>query len=318
MKILITGGAGFIGSNFIHYLLDNYDDQIINIDKLTYAGNLDNLRDISSNNNYEFYQGDILDKKFIKKVFDQSIDYVVNFAAETHVDRSIENSNQFIKTNVEGTQVLLDRALECNIKNFVQISTDEVYGSINKGKFNENNKLKPNNPYSASKASADLLLKAYHNTYNLPVNITRSSNNYGPYQYPEKLIPLFITNIMQDKKIPLYGDGENIRDWIYVKDNCKAIDLVMRKGKRGEIYNIGANNEKSNIEITKAILKIMNKSEDIIKYVEDRPGHDYRYALNNKKIRNELGWNPKISFYKGLRKTINWYQNNEKWWKILK
>ena len=318
MKILITGGAGFIGSNFIHYLLDNYDDQIINIDKLTYAGNLDNLRDISSNNNYEFYQGDILDKKFIKKVFDQSIDYVVNFAAETHVDRSIENSNQFIKTNVEGTQVLLDRALECNIKNFVQISTDEVYGSINKGKFNENNKLEPNNPYSASKASADLLLKAYHNTYNLPVNITRSSNNYGPYQYPEKLIPLFITNIMQDKKIPLYGDGENIRDWIYVKDNCKAIDLVMRKGKRGEIYNIGANNEKSNIEITKAILKIMNKSEDIIKYVEDRPGHDYRYALNNKKIRNELGWNPKISFYKGLRKTINWYQNNEKWWKILK
>ena len=318
MKILITGGAGFIGSNFIHFLLDNYDDQIINIDKLTYAGNLDNLGDISSNNNYEFYQGDILDKKFIKKVFDQSIDYVVNFAAETHVDRSIENSNQFIKTNVEGTQVLLDRALECNIKNFVQISTDEVYGSINKGKFNENNKLKPNNPYSASKASADLLLKAYHNTYNLPVNITRSSNNYGPYQYPEKLIPLFITNIMQDKKIPLYGDGENIRDWIYVKDNCKAIDLVMRKGKRGEIYNIGANNEKSNIEITKAILKIMNKSEDIIKYVEDRPGHDYRYALNNKKIRNELGWNPKISFYKGLRKTINWYQNNEKWWKILK
>ena len=318
MKILITGGAGFIGSNFIHFLLDNYDDQIINIDKLTYAGNLDNLGDISSNNNYEFYQGDILDKKFIKKVFDKSIDYVVNFAAETHVDRSIENSNQFIKTNVEGTQVLLDRALECNIKNFVQISTDEVYGSINKGKFNENNKLKPNNPYSASKASADLLLKAYHNTYNLPVNITRSSNNYGPYQYPEKFIPLFITNIIQDKKIPLYGDGENIRDWIYVKDNCKAIDLVMRKGKRGEIYNIGANNEKSNIEITKAILKIMNKSEDIIKYVEDRPGHDYRYALNNKKIRNELGWNPKISFYKGLRKTINWYQNNEKWWKILK
>ena len=317
MKILITGGAGFIGSNFIHFLLDNYDDQIINIDKLTYAGNLDNLGDISSNNNYEFYQGDILDKKFIKKVFDKSIDYVVNFAAETHVDRSIENSNQFIKTNVEGTQVLLDRALECNIKNFVQISTDEVYGSINKGKFNENNKLKPNNPYSASKASADLLLKAYHNTYNLPVNITRSSNNYGPYQYPEKLIPLFITNIMQDKKIPLYGDGENIRDWIYVKDNCKAIDLVMRKGKRGEIYNIGANNEKSNIEITKAILKIMNKSEDIIKYVEDRPGHDYRYALNSKKIKEELGWKTKISFNKGLRKTISWYQNNKEWWKKL-
>ncbi|HKL75149.1 MAG TPA: dTDP-glucose 4,6-dehydratase, partial [Halanaerobiales bacterium] len=276
MKILITGGAGFIGSNFIHYLLENYDDQIINIDKLTYAGNLDNLRNISSAKNHKFYQGDIISKDFIEEVFDKSVDYVVNFAAETHVDRSIDNSNKFIKTNVEGTQVLLDRALECDIKNFVQISTDEVYGSIKKGKFNENNMLNPNNPYAASKAGADFLVKSYNNTYNLPVNITRSSNNYGPYQYPEKLIPLFITNIMQDKKLPLYGDGKNIRDWIYVKDNCRAIDLIMRKGKNGEIYNIGANNEKTNLEITKAILKIMNKDESMIRYVKDRPGHDYR------------------------------------------
>jgi len=318
MKILITGGAGFIGSNFIHYLLENYDDQIITIDKLTYAGNLDNLRDISSAKNYKFYQGDIINKDFIEEVFDKSVDYVVNFAAETHVDRSIDNSNKFIKTNVEGTQVLLDRALECDIKNFVQISTDEVYGSIKKGKFNENNMLNPNNPYAASKAGADFLVKSYNNTYNLPVNITRSSNNYGPYQYPEKLIPLFITNIMQDKKLPLYGDGKNIRDWIYVKDNCRAIDLIMRKGKNGEIYNIGANNEKTNLEITKAILKIMNKDESMIRYVKDRPGHDYRYALNNEKIKSELEWQPRISFNKGLIKTIKWYQNNKKWWKKLK
>ncbi len=318
MKILITGGAGFIGSNFIHYLLENYDDQIINIDKLTYAGNLDNLRNISSAKNHKFYQGDIINKDFIEEVFDKSVDYVVNFAAETHVDRSIDNSNKFIKTNVEGTQVLLDRALECDIKNFVQISTDEVYGSIKKGKFNENNMLNPNNPYAASKAGADFLVKSYNNTYNLPVNITRSSNNYGPYQYPEKLIPLFITNIMQDKKLPLYGDGKNIRDWIYVKDNCRAIDLIMRKGKNGEIYNIGANNEKTNLEITKAILKIMNKDESMIRYVKDRPGHDYRYALNNEKIKSELEWQPRISFNKGLIKTIKWYQNNKKWWKKLK
>jgi len=318
MKILITGGAGFIGSNFIHYLLENYDDQIINIDKLTYAGNLDNLRNISSAKNHKFYQGDIINKDFIEEVFDKSVDYVVNFAAETHVDRSIDNSNKFIKTNVEGTQVLLDRALECDIKNFVQISTDEVYGSIKKGKFNENNMLNPNNPYAASKAGADFLVKSYNNTYNLPVNITRSSNNYGPYQYPEKLIPLFITNIMQDKKLPLYGDGKNIRDWIYVKDNCRAIDLIMRKGKNGEIYNIGANDEKTNLEITKAILKIMNKDESMIRYVKDRPGHDYRYALNNEKIKSELEWQPRISFNKGLIKTIKWYQNNKKWWKKLK
>ena len=318
MKILITGGAGFIGSNFIHYLLENYDDQIINIDKLTYAGNLDNLRNISSAKNHKFYQGDIINKDFIEEVFDKSVDYVVNFAAETHVDRSIDNSNKFIKTNVEGTQVLLDRALECDIKNFVQISTDEVYGSIKKGKFNENNMLNPNNPYAASKAGADFLVKSYNNTYNLPVNITRSSNNYGPYQYPEKLIPLFITNIMQDKKLPLYGDGKNIRDWIYVKDNCRAINLIMRKGKNGEIYNIGANNEKTNLEITKAILKIMNKDESMIRYVKDRPGHDYRYALNNEKIKSELEWQPRISFNKGLIKTIKWYQNNKKWWKKLK
>jgi len=318
MKILITGGAGFIGSNFIHYLLENYDDQIINIDKLTYAGNLDNLRNISSAKNHKFYQGDIINKDFIEEVFDKSVDYVVNFAAETHVDRSIDNSNKFIKTNVEGTQVLLDRALECDIKNFVQISTDEVYGSIKKGKFNENNMLNPNNPYAASKAGADFLVKSYNNTYNLPVNITRSSNNYGPYQYPEKLIPLFITNIMQDKKLPLYGDGKNIRDWIYVKDNCRAIDLIMRKGKNGEIYNIGANNEKTNLEITKAILKIMNKDESMIRYVKDRPGHDYRYALNNEKIKSELGWNSKTSFNKGLRKTVSWYKNNKKWWINLK
>ena len=318
MNILVTGGAGFIGSNFIHYLLKNYDDQVLNIDKLTYAGNLDNLKEVSDSDNYKFYEGDIRDKKLITKIFDSSIDYVVNFAAETHVDRSIEKPNQFIKTNIEGTQVLLNRALECDIKNFVQISTDEVYGSLGKrGKFSETNKLNPTNPYAASKASADLITKSYYKTFELPVNITRSSNNFGPYQFPEKLIPLFITNILQGKKLPLYGNGKNVRDWIFVKENCKAIDLIMRKGNKGEVYNIGANCEKSNLELTKIILKIMNKSESFIKFVEDRPGHDYRYALDNTKIKKELGWNSKISFYQCLTKTIEWYKRNKDWWEKL-
>lgn len=316
MNILVTGGAGFIGSNFIHYLLKNYDDQIVNIDKLTYAGNLDNLKDVSDSKRYKFYKGDIRNEKLINKIFDTNIDYIVNFAAESHVDRSIEKPNQFIETNIEGTQILLNRALDCDIKKFVQISTDEVYGSLDKkGKFCENNVLNPTNPYAASKASADLITKSYYQTYDLPVNITRSSNNYGPYQYPEKLIPLFITNIIKNKKLPLYGDGKNIRDWIYVEENCKAIDLVMRKGNKGEVYNIGDNNEKSNLEITKSILKIMNKPESLIEFVEDRLGHDYRYALNNQKIKKELGWNSKISFKEGLKKTINWYIRNKDWWK---
>ena len=319
MKILVTGGAGFIGSNFVSYLVENYDDQIINIDKLTYAGNIDNIKKFSSLVNYQFYRGDIRDKKFVDKVLDKDVDYVVNFAAESHVDRSIDSPNQFIKTNVEGTQVLLNRALECNLKKFVQISTDEVYGSLNdKDLFNEDDSLNPTNPYAASKASADLITESYYKTYGLPVNITRSSNNYGPYQFPEKIIPLFITNILKNKKVPLYGDGQNIRDWIYVKDNCRAIDLIMRKGKVGEIYNIGANNEKSNLELTKNILKIMNKSNSFIKFVSDRPGHDYRYALASKKLKKELSWSPNTSFIAGLKKTINWYQKNKDWWKESK
>ena len=281
MKILVTGGAGFIGSNFIRYQLKNYDDQIINVDKLSYAGNLDNLKDVESNPNYEFKQLDICDREKIDHLMHQEIDYIVNFAAESHVDRSIEDPSVFVKTNIEGTQTLLDLALKFGVKKFVQISTDEVYGSLGeKGKFKEESPLNPSSPYSASKAAADLLVKSYSKTYNLPTNITRCSNNFGPYQYPEKLIPLFIINALHDKKLPLYGDGSNIRDWIYVKDHCKAVDLVMRRGKEDEIYNIGANNEKSNLEITRNILSLLSKSELLIKHVEDRKGHDYRYAID--------------------------------------
>lgn len=318
MKILVTGGAGFIGSNFIHYQLENYDAQIINVDRLSYAGNLDNLKDIDTNPNYEFHQLDICDREEIDHLMYQGIDYIVNFAAESHVDRSIEDPSVFVKTNVEGTQNLLDLALKFGVEKFVQISTDEVYGSLGeKGKFTEESPLNPSSPYSASKAAADLLVSSYAKTYNLPVNITRCSNNFGPYQYPEKLIPLFIINALHDKKLPLYGDGSNVRDWIYVKDHCRAVDLVMRRGKAGEIYNIGANNEKSNREITKKILSLLSKSELLIKHVEDRKGHDYRYAVDSSKIKEKLGWEAEYDFEKAMGTTLNWYLDHKEWWQKL-
>lgn len=318
MKILVTGGAGFIGSNFIHYQLENYDDQIINVDKLSYAGNLDNLKDIKENDNYEFHQLDICDKEKIDQLMHQGIDYIINFAAESHVDRSIDDPSIFIKTNIEGTQNLLDLALKFGVKKFVQISTDEVYGSLGEeGEFSENDVLNPSSPYSASKAAADLLVKSYAKTYDLPINISRCSNNFGPYQYPEKLIPLFIIKALQDKKLPLYGDGSNIRDWIYVKDHCRAVDLIMRRAKAGEIYNIGANNEKSNLEITKKILSLLSKSELMIKHVEDRKGHDYRYAIDSSKIEKDLGWKAEYDFDRAIKKTLNWYLDHKEWWQKL-
>jgi dTDP-glucose 4,6-dehydratase len=318
MKILVTGGAGFIGSNFIRYQLENYDDQIINVDKLSYAGNLDNLKAVENSPNYEFKKMDICNKEKIDQIMHQGIDYIVNFAAESHVDRSIEDPSVFVKTNIEGTQNLLDLALKFGVKRFVQISTDEVYGSLGpEGKFKEDSPLNPSSPYAASKAAADLLVKSYAKTYELPVNITRSSNNFGPYQYPEKLIPLFIINALQNEKLPLYGDGSNIRDWIYVKDHCRAIDLVMRRGDSGEIYNIGANNEKSNLEITQKILSLLSKSELLIKHVEDRKGHDYRYAVDTSKIKNELGWKVEYDFEQAVEKTLNWYLDHKQWWKNL-
>jgi dTDP-glucose 4,6-dehydratase len=318
MKILVTGGAGFIGSNFIHYQLKNYSDQIINIDKLSYAGNLDNLKNIENNPNYSFYNLDICDKSKLDQIMHQGIDYIVNFAAESHVDRSIENPSLFIKTNIEGCQNLLDLALKFGVGKFIQISTDEVYGSLGtQGKFTEKSSINPSSPYAASKAAADLLVKSYSKTYNLPVNITRCSNNFGPYQYPEKLIPLFIIKALNGEKLPLYGDGSNIRDWIYVKDHCKAVDLVMRKGKVGEIYNIGADNEKTNLEITRKILELLSQTELLIKYVKDRRGHDYRYAVDSSKIKEDLGWESEFDFESGIRETLNWYLDHKKWWQKI-
>lgn len=319
MKILVTGGAGFIGSNFIHYILENYDDEVINLDKLTYAGNLENLKDVEDNPHYTFIKGDISNPEIVNEIVSQGVDYIVNFAAESHVDRSIEDPGIFIKTNVLGTQVLLNAAREHGVKKFVQISTDEVYGSLGEtGYFTEETPLAPNSPYSASKAGADLMVRAYHETYNLPMNITRCSNNYGPYQFPEKLIPLFTTNAMEDKELPLYGDGKNIRDWIHVKDHCRAIDLVMREGRVGEVYNIGGNNEKTNLEITEAILEVLGKPKSLIKFVKDRPGHDRRYAIDSTKIQRELGWQPEYTFEEGIKETIQWYINKKDWWEKIK
>ncbi|MFA5360555.1 MAG: dTDP-glucose 4,6-dehydratase [Candidatus Paceibacterota bacterium] len=322
MKIktyLITGGAGFIGSNFIHYTLKKYKNyQVVNLDKLTYCGNLENLKDIEKNPRYKFIKGDICDRKLVNQIFQkEKPDFVVNFAAETHVDRSILDPEGFIKTDILGTYTLLEAARKYDIQRFVQISTDEVYGSIKKGKFKEINSVLPNSPYAASKAGADLLARAYYKTFNLPILITRSSNNFGPYQYPEKLIPLFITNLLEGKKVPVYGKGMNIRDWIYVLDNCAGIDLVLSKGKIGEIYNIGGGNEKTNLEITKIILKELNKNEGWVEYVKDRPGHDFRYAVDTRKIK-KLGWRPKYSFKKAMQETIDWYKNNQDWWRKIK
>lgn len=317
MKLLITGGAGFIGSNFVRYILDKYPDcNITNLDKLTYAGNLENLSGIEKNKNYRFVQGDICDEQLVQKLI-KDADAVINFAAETHVDRSIKGSAEFTRTNIEGTRVLLDAAKNCRIKKFIQISTDEVYGSILNGSFKETDALNPNSPYSASKAAADLLARSYFATHNMPVIITRTCNNFGPYQYPEKIMPLFITNLLEGKKVPLYGDGMNVREWIYVKDNCGAIDLVMQKGEAGEIYNIGSDDEKTNLELTDILLKELGKTESFIEYVKDRKGHDRRYSLDCSKIIN-IGWKPEYNFEKSVKETIKWYKENEKWWRKLK
>jgi dTDP-glucose 4,6-dehydratase len=318
MKLLVTGGAGFIGSNFIRHILKKYKNySIVNLDKLTYAGNLDNLKDIENNKHYKFIKGDICDPDIVNKLVPE-VDAVINFAAETHVDRSIHEPGSFVKTDVFGTHNLLEAVKTHKTRKYIQISTDEVYGSIVSGSFTENSTIKPNSPYSASKASGDLLVLSYFKTYKLPVIITRSSNNYGPYQYPEKVIPLFVTNAIEGKSLPLYGDGKNVRDWLYVLDNCKAIDRVLHKGKIGEVYNIGGGNEVSNIELTKNILKMLNKPENMIKRVSDRPGHDRRYSLDCKKIKKQLGWKPEADFVQALKETVNWYVLNEKWWKKIK
>ncbi|RLD16586.1 MAG: dTDP-glucose 4,6-dehydratase [Caldiserica bacterium] len=314
MRILITGGCGFIGSNFIrYYLKKNKKDYIINLDKLTYAGRKENLIDLEKNPRYEFIKGDIANKKDVEKVMKKGIDAIINFAAETHVDRSIVKPDDFIKTNVYGTYILLEAAKKYGIKRFLQISTDEVYGSIKRGKFKETSPLFPSSPYSASKAGADHLVLSYYKTYKLPVLITRSSNNYGPYQFPEKVIPVFIINALKNKPLPLYGKGENKRDWIYVIDNCIAIEKVFKKGKIGEIYNIASGYEIRNIDLAKKILDILGKSYTLIKSVPDRPGHDYRYALDTSKI-SKIWKGPKISFEKGLKKTVKWYIKNKWWW----
>lgn len=312
-KMLITGGAGFIGSNFIHYILSKYNDyQVINLDKLTYAANLDNLKDIEDNKNYRFIHGDIADQEFIFKLFEnEKFDIVINFAAESHVDNSILNPQIFTITNILGTQVLLDACRKYNIKRFHQVSTDEVYGELPLDDknilFTEKTPLNPSSPYSASKASADMLVKSYYRTYSLPITISRCSNNYGPYQNLEKLIPLMISKAINNDNLPVYGNGLNVRDWLHVYDHCTAIDLIIHEGKIGEIYNIGGNNEKSNIDVVKIILKELGKSEKLIKYVNDRPGHDLRYAIDSTKIKTTLNWKPVYSFEKGILDTIKWY-----------
>ncbi|KOR93077.1 dTDP-glucose 4,6-dehydratase [Geobacillus stearothermophilus] len=321
MNLLVTGGAGFIGSNFVRYMLNKYPEyKIVNYDLLTYAGNLENLKDIQENPRYVFVRGDIRNYQLVDYIVkSHHIDVIVNFAAESHVDRSISDPSVFVKTNVLGTQVLLDVAKANSIQKYVQISTDEVYGSLgDTGYFTEETPLAPNSPYSASKASADLLVRAYHETYGLNVNITRCSNNYGPYHFPEKLIPLIITNALEGKELPIYGDGQHIRDWLYVKDHCAAIDLVIHKGKPGEVYNIGGHNERTNNEIVHLIVEKLGVSKSLIKYVSDRPGHDRRYAIDPTKIMTELGWKPQYTFDKGIEETIQWYINNKDWWKRIK
>ncbi len=316
-SILVTGGAGFIGSNFVRYMVNKYPGyRILVLDALTYAGNRENLSDLEGKNNYLFYHGNIGDREVVDNLVSNA-DAVINFAAETHVDRSILEAGGFIRTDVVGTFTLLEAARKHNIERYVQISTDEVYGSIEDGSFFEDSPILPNSPYSASKAGGDLLVRAYHRTYGLPAIITRSSNNYGPYQYPEKLIPLFITNAMDDLPLPLYGDGKNVRDWLYVRDNCEAIDLVLHQGKIGETYNIGGGNELENIAITEMILKLLDKPRTLIKPVQDRLGHDRRYSVDTGKIR-KLGWKPRHNFDQALEETVRWYVENEEWWRGIK
>jgi len=317
MKLLITGGCGFIGSNFVRYMRTRYPKySVINLDTLTYAGNRENLRDIERGRNYRFVKGDICDEKTVLRL-SKGCDAIVNFAAETHVDRSIRDASAFLKTNVYGAYVLLEAARRDRVGRFVQVSTDEVYGSIATGAFTEEDPLRPNSPYAASKAGADLLCRAYAVTFTTPVVITRSSNNFGPYQYPEKVIPLFITNALENKRLPVYADGSNVRDWLYVEDNCRAIDLVLHKGLAGQIYNIGGGTELPNIELTRMILRTVGKPERLIKFVKDRPGHDKRYALDCRKI-HELGWKPQGDFNQALAATIRWYRDNTQWWLRLR
>jgi len=316
-SILVTGGAGFIGSNFVRYMLNKYKDyRIIVLDALTYAGNRDNLKDMEGDSRYLFYEGDIRDAAVARNLM-SNVDTVVNFAAETHVDRSIHEAGGFIDTDIKGTFVLLEAAKEFGIERFLHISTDEVYGSIEDGSFKETDMLEPNSPYSSSKAGGDLLARSYYVTYGVPVVITRSSNNYGPYQYPEKLIPLFVTNAIDDKPLPLYGDGKNIRDWIYVEDNCSAIDAVLHKGEIGQFYNVGGGNERENIFITNYILEALNKPQSLIQPVKDRLGHDRRYSIDTSRV-EALGWQPKYDLQEGLKKTIDWYVQNEDWWRQIK
>jgi len=317
MRIVVTGGAGFIGSNFVRYLLGKYDDlQVVNLDKLTYAGNLENLRDVEDDARYSFVRGDICDAAVVRAALDGA-DAVVNFAAETHVDRSISGPQDFISTDVLGTHTLLEAVRELGVKRYLQISTDEVYGSTETGSFTEESDLAPSSPYSASKAGGDLQVLAYYRTYGTPVLITRSSNNYGGWQYPEKIIPLFITNAIDDLPLPMYGDGLNVRDWLYVEDNCSAIDTVLHEGELGEVYNIGGGNEVPNLALTRRILELLGRGEDLIRYVVDRPGHDRRYSIDCAKVR-ALGWEPAVDFEDGLERTVAWYRDNPEWWRRLK
>ena len=323
MNILVTGGAGFIGSNFIYYMLKKHPDyRVVCIDALTYAGNIETLEKAMENPSFRFFKGDITDRKAVYGLFEEeSFNAVVNFAAESHVDRSIEEPEIFLKTNILGTQVLLDAAKKYGNIRYHQVSTDEVYGDLPLDRpdlfFTEETPIHTSSPYSASKASADLLVMAYHRTYGLPVTISRCSNNYGPFHFPEKLIPLMLINALEGKKLPVYGDGLNVRDWLYVEDHCKAIDLILHNGRIGEVYNVGGHNEKTNLEVVKTILNILGKDESLITFVKDRPGHDMRYAIDPTKIQHELGWYPETNFKDGLRKTVNWYLANTPWWERI-
>ena len=323
MKMIVTGGAGFIGSNFVQYEVKNHpEDEIINLDLLTYAGNLESVKPVENAPNYRFVRGDIADREFIFRLFEEEKpDVIVNFAAESHVDRSITDPEIFVRTNVVGTTTLLDACRKYGIKRYHQVSTDEVYGDLPLDRpdlfFTEETPLHTSSPYSSAKASADLFVMAYHRTYGLPVTISRCSNNYGPYHFPEKLIPLVISRALNDEEIPVYGKGENVRDWLYVTDHCSAIDLVVRKGREGEVYNIGGHNERTNLEVVKTILKALNKPESLIKYVTDRPGHDLRYAMDPTKIETELGWKPEYTFDTGIPVTIQWYLENKDWWEHI-
>ena len=323
MNIIVTGGAGFIGSNFVYYLLEKHpEDKVICYDALTYAGNLETLAEAEKNENFKFIRGDIADRAMVYRMFEEEKpDIVVNFAAESHVDRSIHQPEIFLRTNVLGTQVLLDACRKYDVKRFHQVSTDEVYGDLPLDRpdlfFTETTNLHTSSPYSASKAGADLLVHAYHRTYEVPVTISRCSNNYGPYHFPEKLIPLMIINALHDKKLPVYGKGENVRDWLYVKDHCAAIDLILRKGRVGETYNIGGHNERRNIDVVRTILKELGKPENLIEHVEDRKGHDRRYAIDPTKIHEELGWEPATKFDEGIKRTIQWYLENKTWWENI-